>query len=46
MKFIVTPESKTSKSLKEGGEKELAKLKGMSGAEFDKAYVDNEVKYQ
>jgi putative membrane protein len=42
----VTPEaSATSKSLKENGDKMLAKLKGMSGAAFDKAYVDNEVKY-
>ena len=42
----VTPEeSATSKSLKENGDKEMAKLKGMSGAAFDKAYVDNEVKY-
>jgi putative membrane protein len=45
-KLNVTPEeSATSKSLKADGEKMLAKLKGMSGAEFDKAYVDNEVAY-
>jgi putative membrane protein len=45
-KLGVTPEeSATSKSLKENGDKTLAKLKGMSGAEFDKAYVDNEVSY-
>jgi putative membrane protein len=45
-KLGVTPEeSATSKSLKADGDKTLAKLKGMSGAEFDKAYVDNEVAY-
>lgn len=45
-KLGVTPEeSATSKSLKSDGDKMLAKLKKMSGAEFDKAYVDNEVSY-
>ena len=45
-KLGVTPEeSATSKSLKSDGDKMLAKLKGMSGADFDKAYVDNEVSY-
>ena len=45
-KLGVTPEdSDTSKSLKADGDKMLAKLTGMSGAEFDKAYVDNEVAY-
>jgi len=45
-KLNLTPEeSATSKSLKEGGEKTMAKLKGLSGAQFDKAYVNNEVKY-
>jgi putative membrane protein len=45
-KLGVTPEeSATSKGLKTDGDKMLAKLKGMSGAEFDKAYVDNEVAY-
>jgi putative membrane protein len=45
-KLGVTPEeSATSKSLKADGDKMLAKLKGMSGTEFDKAYVDNEVTY-
>lgn len=45
-KLGVTPEeSATSKSLKADGDKMMAKLKGMSGAEFDKAYVDNEVAY-
>ena len=45
-KINLTPEaSDTSKSLKSDGEKMLAKLKGMHGAEFDKAYIDNEVAY-
>lgn len=45
-KLGVTPEeSATSKSLKADGDKMLAKLKSLSGAEFDKAYVDNEVAY-
>ena len=45
-KLGVTPEaSDTSKSLKSDGDKMMAKLKGMHGAEFDKAYVDNEVAY-
>lgn len=45
-KLNMTPEeSATSRSLKADGDKMLAKLKGMSGAEFDKAYVDNEVAY-
>ena len=45
-KINLTPEaSDTSKSLKSDGDKMLAKLKGMHSAEFDKAYVDNEVTY-
>ena len=45
-KLGITPEpSDTSKSLKSDGEKEIAKLKAMGGAEFDKAYIDNEVAY-
>jgi putative membrane protein len=45
-KLGVTPEATdTSKSLQSNGEKELAKLKALTGAEFDKAYVDNEVSY-
>ena len=45
-KISLTPEaSATSKSLKADGDKMLAKLKGMSGGEFDKAYIDNEVSY-
>ena len=45
-KLGATPEaSDTSKSLKADGKKELAKLKALTGAEFDKAYVNNEVSY-
>jgi len=45
-KLGVTPEaSYTSKSLKTDGKKELAKLKALTGTEFDKAYVNNEVSY-
>lgn len=45
-KLGVTPEaSDTSRSLKADGDKQLAKLKELKGAEFDKAYVDNEVSY-
>lgn len=42
----VTPEDNpTSRSLREGGEKNVARLKGLSGAAFDKAYIDQEVAY-
>jgi len=42
----VKPEDNdTSKSLKKGGDENIAKLKKLKGAEFDKAYVDNEVTY-
>ena len=45
-KLHVTPqENDTSKSLREGGAATLKKLQGLSGAAFDKAYVDNEVAY-
>lgn len=45
-KLKVTPEDNpTSQSLKGGGAKNVAKLKGLSGAAFDKAYVDHEVEY-
>ena len=45
-KLKVTPEDNdTSRALKAGGEKNLAKLKTLKGAEFDKAYVDHEVAY-
>ncbi|MGE5617214.1 MAG: DUF4142 domain-containing protein [Bacillota bacterium] len=45
-KLKVTPEDNpTSQSLKSGGDENLKKLKGLKGAEFDKAYVDHEVDY-
>ena len=45
-KLKVTPEDNpTSQSLKAGGEKNVAHLKTLKGAAFDKAYVDQEVAY-
>ena len=45
-KLNVTPlDNPTSQALKAGGEKNLAALKNLTGAAFDKAYVDNEVVY-
>lgn len=45
-KLGVTPkDNPTSQSLKAGSEKVIAKLKGLTGAAFDKAYIDNEVAY-
>src|SRR5262245_32943800 len=45
-KLNLTPEqSPTSQSLKSDGDKMLTKLRGLKGAEFDKAYIDNEVTY-
>ena len=45
-KLKVTPEDNpTSQSLKTGGDKNVAKLKTLQGAEFDKAYVEHEVAY-
>jgi putative membrane protein len=45
-KLMVKPESNpTSESLKSGGADNVAKLKTLSGAAFDKAYVDHEVTY-
>ena len=42
----VTPQDNpTSQSLKAGGEKNVAHLKSLSGAAFDKAYIDHEVAY-
>jgi putative membrane protein len=42
----VTPQDNpTSQALKAGGDKNLATLKTLSGAAFDKAYVDHEVAY-
>ena len=45
-KLKVKPEpNDTSASLKKGGDDNLANLKKLSGAAFDKAYVDHEVAY-
>ena len=45
-KLHVTPEDNdTSKSLTQGGEATRARLAGLSGKAYDKAYVDNEVTY-
>jgi len=45
-KLKVTPEeNETSKALKAGGEKNVANLKTLTGAAFDKAYIDHEVAY-
>lgn len=45
-KLKVTPEeSETSKTLKQGGADNIARLEKLEGAEFDKAYIDNEVDY-
>lgn len=42
----VKPEANpTSASLKQGGDANLAKLKTLKGAAFDKAYVDHELEY-
>ena len=42
----VKPEdSETSKSLKSASDTEQAKLRGMKGAQFDRAYLENEVAY-
>jgi putative membrane protein len=42
---VIPEESDISKSLKSGGEKTVAHLMTLTGAAFDKAYVDNEVSY-
>ena len=45
-KLKVTPEDNdTSKALAAGGKQNVEKLKSLSGAAFDKAYIDNEVAY-
>lgn len=45
-KLKVKPEaSDTSRSLKKGGDENIARLKTLKGKEFDKAYVDQEVGY-
>jgi putative membrane protein len=42
---VVPQDNATSQSLKAGGDKNLADLKSLKGAAFDKAYVDHEVAY-
>ena len=45
-KLKLTPEDNaTAQSLKKGGEDNVANLKTLKGAAFDKAYVDHEVAY-
>jgi putative membrane protein len=45
-KLKVTPQDNpTSQSMKSGGDKNLARLRTLEGAAFDKAYVDHEVAY-
>jgi putative membrane protein len=45
-KLKVTPQDNpTSQSLKKAGEENVAHLKTLSGAAFDKAYIDHEVAY-
>ena len=42
----VTPQdNETSRSLADGGEKNIAALKSLKGAAFDKSYVEHEVAY-
>ena len=42
----VTPQDNpTSQALKSGGDANVANLKKLKGAEFDKAYIDHEVAY-
>ena len=45
-KLKVTPEDNpTSQSIKAGGDKNVANLKTLKGAAFDRAYIDHEVAY-
>lgn len=45
-KLKLTPQDNpTSQNLKSGGEKNVASLKTLSGAAFDRAYIDHEVTY-
>ncbi len=45
-KLHVTPqENDTSRSLKDGGDKNLAQLRALNGKALEKAYVDHEVTY-
>ena len=42
---VAPQDNPTSQSLKAGGDKNLARLKSLKGAAFDKAYIENEVAY-
>jgi putative membrane protein len=45
-KLNVTPEENpTSQALRQGGEQTLAQLQGLTGAAYDKAYIDHEVQF-
>jgi putative membrane protein len=45
-KLGMTPqENPTSQGLKQGGDDNLAKLKGLGGKNFDRAYINHEVTY-
>ncbi|HEX8964721.1 MAG TPA: DUF4142 domain-containing protein [Rhodocyclaceae bacterium] len=45
-KLKIKPEqSSTSKTLKSSAEENMKKLEGLSGAAFDKAYIDHEVEF-
>jgi putative membrane protein len=45
-KLKVTPEeNETSRALEAGGEKNIAHLKALKGAAFDKAYIEQEIAY-
>jgi putative membrane protein len=45
-KLSLTPQANdTSESLKQGGDANLANLKGLQGTQFDRAYIDHEVTY-
>ena len=45
-KLKVKPEDNdTSKALKKEGQENIARLKGLKGAAFDKAYIDHEIDY-
>jgi len=45
-KLKVTPkDNPTSQALKKGGDENVASLKKLKGAAFDKAYIDHEVAY-
>lgn len=45
-KLKVTPQDNpTAQALRKGGDENLAKLKTLSGAAFDKAYIDHEAAY-